>query len=80
MWWWKKRNAKSSSVGERMPLLNIALEIGMCDDAIVDQLFSELDSTPESLLPAAMPKLTNTALTQPVVRIVMSRQPADKRP
>jgi hypothetical protein len=61
MWWWKKRNAKSSSVSERIPLLNSALETGMCDDAIVDQLFSELDSTPESLLPAAMPKLTHTA-------------------
>ena len=59
--WWKKRDAQASSVRERLPLLNRGLEIGMWDDSILTQLFAELDSAPEALLPADMPELANTA-------------------
>ena len=31
-----------SSIADRIPLLNSVLEIGMCDDAILDGIFEEL--------------------------------------
>ena len=73
MWWtkwWKNRGADttgispaqsySSSVRERLPLLNRGLETGICDNAILKKVFSELDSTPETLLPDAMRMLAQT--------------------
>lgn len=50
----------SASVGSRIPLLIGNLEMGMCDDAIVKQIFAELESAPEQLLPALMPRLAQT--------------------
>jgi hypothetical protein len=52
--------SKSASVGPRIALLIGTLEMGMCDDAILKQIFSELESAPGQLLPALMPKLAHT--------------------
>ncbi len=51
----------ASSVRPRIPLRNNALELGMSDEAVLSQIFSELRSAPETLLPEAMPILTHTA-------------------
>jgi hypothetical protein len=74
--WWGKRGTQTSgarssgappsspqlsSVRDLLQLLNNGLEIGMCDNAILTRVFSDLDSMPETLLPDAMPKLTHTA-------------------
>jgi hypothetical protein len=55
--WWKKSSTKPSSVREQLPFLNSQLEAGMWDNAVLVKLFAELDTTPETLLPAAMDEL-----------------------
>jgi hypothetical protein len=52
---------KLSPLIERISLLNSTLELGFCDDSILSEIFSKLKSTPNTILPAAMPKLGHTA-------------------
>jgi hypothetical protein len=52
---------QSSSARISIPLLNMELELGMCDEAILTRLFADLESTPEALLPATMDQLRHTA-------------------
>jgi hypothetical protein len=54
-------DAQPPPVVNFLPILISELELGIWDNAILIRLMSELDSTPETLLPAAMPKLTQTA-------------------
>ncbi len=53
-----ERAAQSPSVEKLLPILMRALELGTCENNILTQLFAELESTPEALLPAQTPKLT----------------------
>jgi hypothetical protein len=50
-----------SSVRALLPLLNSGLELGMCDEAILNRVFLELSATPEILIPAAAAQLGHTA-------------------
>lgn len=69
--WWSKQGTQSSdarsagaqpsSVRGLLPMLNNGLEIGMCDNAILTKVFSELSSTPETLLPDALGPLCHTS-------------------
>jgi hypothetical protein len=59
--WGEKGGAQSPPVRERLGCFNGGLEIGMLDNSVLTQLFAELESAPEALLPADMPALANTA-------------------
>lgn len=58
--WWKKQKSPAS-VRERLALFNNGLEVGLCDNSVLTQLFAELEAAPSQLLPNDMPVLGHTA-------------------